>query len=220
MTHLFKMAFRNLGRNIRRTVLTALSLSLGTGMLLFLAATIEGEFRGAIDISIILHTGHMQVRAPDYEEEKLSLAWDDLVADPNRIAGQISALEQVQTATPRLFASGILTVRDESAGVRVMGIDPPSSANLPFHEGLVDGEFITTDDREGIMIGLPLAEKLGLKTGDRVNLLVNTSDGSVDEQVFVIRGLFSTNTPGYDKSTILMPFAKAQTFTQTEGYAK
>lgn len=219
MTQLIKMAFRNLGRNLRRTILTALSLALGTAMLLFMAATIEGEIRGAVDISIILHTGHMQIRSAEYDDEKLSLAREDLVEDPEAIAAKLDALPQVTTATPRLFASGILAVGPDTVGVRVLGIDPPSIANLPFQEGLVAGEYITPDDREGIMIGEPLAERFKLNAGDRVNLLVNTSDGSTDTQLFTIRGLYSTNTPGYDKSTILMPLAKAQAFTQTDNHA-
>jgi ABC-type lipoprotein release transport system permease subunit len=69
------------------------------------------------------------------------------------------------------------------------------------------------------VIGETLANKLGLKTGDTVNLLVNTSSGDVDEQPFVIRGIYTTHTPGFDESTIFMPLAKAQAITKTENHA-
>ncbi|NOY98588.1 MAG: ABC transporter permease [Chloroflexi bacterium] len=219
MLQLFKMAYRNLGRNRRRTFFSVLAVAVALALLLMIAAILEGEMRGAIDLSIRLHTGHLQIRAKSYEEEKLSLAWDDLVENPEQIVTQLEALEEVKAAAPRLNASGIIATRDESVGVQVIGIDPLSETNEPFYQGMVAGEYLTPDDREGVIIGLPLAEKLDLKVGDTINLLVNTSNGDVDEQLFTIRGLYSTGTPGYDKSTIFMPLAKAQTFTRTEGHA-
>ena len=59
--------------------------------------------------------------------------------------------------------------------MRIVGIDPASAANAPFRDGLVSGEWLTADDREGVLIGQPLADKLGLAPGDQINLLVNTS---------------------------------------------
>ncbi|HEX7555813.1 MAG TPA: FtsX-like permease family protein, partial [Leptolinea sp.] len=64
-----------------------------------------------------------------------------------------------------------------------------------------------------------LAEKLKLKSGQTVTLLANTSNGDVDEQVFTIRGIYTTHTPGFDENTILMPLAKAQSITKTENHA-
>src|SRR6185369_2329361 len=83
----------------------------------------------------------------------------------------------------------------------------------------LSGEFIKADDREGILIGNVLADKLGLKVNDKVNLLVTTSNGDVNEQLFTVRGIFTTRTPGYDESTVFMPLAKAQTITATENHA-
>ena len=68
--------------------------------------------------------------------------------------------------------------------MRIIGIDPPSPANAPFRDGMVAASFLSADDREGILIGSPLADKLSLQAGDQVNLLVNTSDGGVDQQPF------------------------------------
>jgi ABC-type lipoprotein release transport system permease subunit len=84
---------------------------------------------------------------------------------------------------------------------------------------MIAGEFIQADDREGILIGNILAEKLSLSVGDKVNLLVTTSNGDVNEQLFTVRGIFTTRTPGYDESTIFMPLAKAQAITATENHA-
>jgi ABC-type lipoprotein release transport system permease subunit len=84
---------------------------------------------------------------------------------------------------------------------------------------LVAGGFLTADDRDGVLIGEPLADKLGLNVGDQINLLVNRSDGSVDQQLFSIRGVYSTRTTAFDENTVFMPLAKAQSITQAEDHA-
>jgi len=219
MIQLFRMAWRDLGRNRRRSLFSALALGMGLALLLLMAAVIEGELRGSMVSTIRLVSGHLQVRAESYDEDKTSLAWEDLIENPDQVAAQIAALAPVTVATPRLFASGIVRAGDDSVGVRVVGIDPASVANAPYREGLLSGEFLEADDREGLLIGRPLAEKMSLAAGDPIDLLVNTSNGDVDEQLFLVRGIFSTQTPSYDETTVFMPLAKAQAFTQAENHA-
>lgn len=219
MTQLFKLAYRNIGRNKTRSLLSALAVAGGMALLLLMVSVMEGEMRGALTNTIRLQSGHLQIRPISYEEGKISLKWDDLIADPEAVAQTIKTLPEVITATPRLIASGILSLSDESKGVQIIGVDPLSNANQPFREGLIAGEFIRPEDREGIMIGNILADKLKLAVGDAVNLLVNTSNGDVDEQLFTIRGIFTTRTPGFDELNVLMPLTKAQAFTVTENHA-
>ena len=219
MIQLFRMAFRDLGRNRRRSFFSAMALAIGLALLLLIASFINGEMGSAIDLGIRLQSGHLQVRAKTYDENKTSLKWEDLVENPDQVAAQIASLEPVKAATPRLFASGIAVVGDQSAGVRIFGIDPLSEANAPYREGMVSGEYLTPDDREGILIGQPLAEKLDLKVGDKINLSANTSNGDVSEQPFTIRGIYSTQTSAFDSITVLLPLAKAQAITSAENHA-
>ena len=219
MTTYIKMAFRNLGRNRRRTFFSALALTLTLALLMFIVAFFNGEVQTSMESTLRLDSGHIQIRAADYDPDKLSVAWEYLIENPEQVAGQVEALDQVQVATPRLIASGIVSVRDESSGVQIMGVDPASSANQPYQDGMVAGAFPAADDREGILIGQSLAENLDLKVGDQLNLLVNTSNGTVDEQLFTVRGIFNTGVSTYDKSIVLLPLAKAQAFSGAENRA-
>lgn len=213
MFQLISMAWRDLGRNRRRSFFSALALAIGMSLLLLMSSVVQGEMRGAMNASIRLQSGHLQVRGANYNPSKTSLKWQDLIEAPAAMAAQIAALPQVETATPRLYAAGILSFGETTVGVRVIGVDTASPANAPFMEGLIDGKFPAADDREGILIGRTLADKIGASVGDRVNLVVNTSSGDVDEQAFMVRGVYDTATPGYDGSAILMPLAKAQAIT-------
>lgn len=219
MIQLYKMAWRDLGRNRRRTFFSMLALAFGVALLLFMASFIAGEMRGAMQTSIKLQSGHLQVWAASYNEDKTSLKWEDLIQNPDALAAQLAARPEVLTATPRLYATGIVAAGNTSTGVRVIGIDPASIASAPFRDGMVSGDYLTADDRGGLLMGRTLADKLKLAPGDTINLLVNTSNGDVDQQVFAIRGIYSTDTPGYDENTIFLPLAKAQAITGAENHA-
>ena len=217
MMNYFKLAYRNLGRHRRRSILSGLALAMGTALLMFIAAFFQGEMRSSMETTLRLNSGHLQVRAANYDPDKLSVAWEYLIQNPEQVAAQIAALDQVDVATPRLFASGIVTVQNDSVGVQIMGIDPASKANEPYH--ILEGQFVTADDRDGVLIGYPLAQSLALSVGSQINLLVNTSDGTVDEQPFTVRGIFTTGSTGYDKGIVLLPLAKAQAFSGAGDHA-
>jgi ABC-type lipoprotein release transport system permease subunit len=219
MLNIIKMAFRDLGRNRRRSFFSALALGLGLSLLLLMAGVIQWEIRDSTDKTVRLQSGHLQVRAKTYNEDKTSLAWSDLIENPDAVAAQIATLAPVAVATPRLYASGIVVSGDASLGVRIIGIEPASAANAPFRDGIVSGQFISADDTSGLLIGKTLADKLGLGSGDTITLLVNTSNGSVEQQIFTIRGIYSTDTPSYDESTVFLPMAKAQAFSQAGNHA-
>jgi ABC-type lipoprotein release transport system permease subunit len=219
MRQLFKMAFRDIFRHKRRSIFSAVALGLGLTLLLMFASFIEGEIRGSMATSIKLDTGHIQIQSQNYDKNKNSLVWEDLVANPNQIANQISSTLPVLAATPRLFASGVVSEGNASSGVRVVGIDPASPANEPYLKGMVAGEFLQADDNSGILIGKPLANQYKLNPGDTINLLVNTSNGDVDQQQFTIRGIYSTESSSLDRVVIFLPLAKAQAITKAGDHA-
>jgi ABC-type lipoprotein release transport system permease subunit len=216
---LWIIAYRDLGRNRRRTVLTVIAVALGLALLILLNGWIAGIVEDSLQNSIRLRTGHVQMRAESYQEEKLGLQWQDLLDEPETLVAQAIALPEVKAAAPVLWASGILNTIDESAGVRIFGIDATSALYQPIREAMVAGEFLQPDDRNGILIGQRLADSLGVGVGHRVNLALVTADGQPDEGIFTVRGLFSTGIVSSDEGAIFMPLSKAQAFTRTERHA-
>jgi ABC-type lipoprotein release transport system permease subunit len=214
MFTLWRIAIRDLGRNKRRSALTLIAVMLGLALVIALHSFEMGAMQGSVEDNIRVQTGHVQVRAESYEQDKVSLKWEDLLEEPQGLAAQAQSLAEVRAAAPVLWASGILGTVEESVGVRVFGIDPLSEIEAPFREGLVAGEFLVPDDRSGVLISRRLANNLGLAAGENVSLLINTSGEQPDEATFTIRGLYDTGLPGFDEATIFMPLVKAQAFTQ------
>jgi ABC-type lipoprotein release transport system permease subunit len=213
MFKLWRIAVRDVGRNKRRSGLTLIAVALGLALVIALHGLEMGAMEGSVENNIRVQSGHVQVRAESYEEDKVSLKWEDLLEEPLGLAAQAQTLPEVRAAAPVLWASGILATVEESVGVRVYGIDPLAETAATFREDLV-GEFLAPDDRSGVLISQRLASNLGLAVGDDVSLLVNTSGEEPDEATFTIRGLYDTGLPAFDEATIFLPLAKAQTFTR------
>jgi ABC-type lipoprotein release transport system permease subunit len=212
---LWTIAYRDLLRNRRRSVLSLLAVALGLALLMVMNGLIAGMFEDALQNNIRLRTGHVQLRAASYQEEKMSLQWQDLLNNPAGLVTRINQMREVKAATPVLWAGSILSTGDESVSLQLFGIDPASQFYDPIRESLVRGEFLPPDDRDGIMIGQLLANNLGVEVGQRVNLALVNADGAADEANFTIRGLFATGAASYDENTVFMPLDKAQSFART-----
>jgi ABC-type lipoprotein release transport system permease subunit len=219
LSKLWTLAYRDLGRNRRRSVLSLLAVALGLALLIILNGYIAGTMEGTLQNSIRLRTGHLQLRASSYEEEQQSLEAKNLLIDPEQLAARASALPEVHAATPVLWASGILETIDDSAGLQIHGVDSASPLYTPIRDAIVAGTYLAPDDRSGILIGKRLADSMNVGVGQKVNLAIVNSDGRPDEGIFEIRGLFATGVPSYDESTVFMPLSKAQAFTGTTRHA-
>ena len=212
---LWVIAFRSLGRNRRRTGLTMLAVTLGLGVLVIMAGFIAGIFDSMLSFSILLQSGHVQIRSENLRMEKPSLKWGDLMENSTEMLDIVSGTEDVIAVAPVLWASGFVNTPEEMVSVNVTGIDPNSNFHDPIRDGLLAGQYLALDDRNGVLIGDKLASELGLAVGSNISLLVNTSDGETDEDVFTVRGLFSTGVVSYDAGTVYMPLPKAQAITNT-----
>ncbi len=210
---LWTIAYRDLLRNRRRTILSLLAVALGYALLMLLNGFIAGILEDSLQNSIRLQTGHVQIRNEAYEVEKLSLLWQDLLEQPGDLAARAEGMAGVKAAAPVLWASGILSTIDDTAGLQLYGIDTASPLHAPIREAMVAGEYLSAEDRDGILIGRRLADDLGIGVGQNVNVAVVDADGQLDEGIFTIRGIFSTGIFAYDDGAAFLPLSKAQAFT-------
>ncbi len=209
------LAYRDLWRNPRRSQLTMLAVALGLALLMVMNGFIAGILEESLQNSIRLNTGHVQVRAAGYNEEELSLRGSELLAEPEALAARAAALPGVRAAAPVLWAGAIAATPADSARLRLYGIDTASPIYEPIRSAMVAGEFLSADDRGGILIGDRLAASLGTGVGERVALTVVDADGQALEGIFTVRGAFATGIPSYDAAAVLMPLARAQAFTNS-----
>ena len=210
---LWVIAYRDLGRNRRRSIFTLLALALGLALLMVMHGLTSGVFEGSLQNAIRLETGHVQLRASSFEQGKLSIQAKDLLGNADTRAARAREMPEVKAAAPVLWAGGVLNAANESVGVQLYGVDTSSLLYAPIKEAMVAGEFLAPDDRDGILIGKRMADSLGVGAGQKVSLTIVDADGRPDEGIFTIRGLFNSGIPAYDDSTAFMPLSKVQAFT-------
>ena len=131
MFTIWRIAVRDLRRNKRRSALTMIAVMLGLALVIMLHGYEMGAIEGAIENNIRVHTSHVQARAETYDEEKVSLAWADLLDNAQGLAARVQALDGVTAASPVLWASGIVSTREKSVGVRVFAGGGSGNAEAP-----------------------------------------------------------------------------------------
>ncbi|MFN2161714.1 MAG: ABC transporter permease, partial [Candidatus Promineifilaceae bacterium] len=189
------IAFRDLVRNGRRTALTALAVALGLTVVMSFSGLLEGMLQSMLADNIRLSTGHLQIREESYDADKGSLLAKDLLSNADHLTEQVEALPEVATAAPVLWLSGFVATPQESFGIQVVGIRPEDAFHAPIRDGIVAGDYLTSEDRDRILMGSGLAKQMEVNVGDRVGVAISDANGIGQDGVFTVAGLVDTGYP-------------------------
>jgi ABC-type lipoprotein release transport system permease subunit len=208
-----QIAWRNLWRNPRRTLVTMAAIALGYAMLLLFACLLEGLQQQMIKNGTSLGLSHMQVHAPAYYPDR-SL-YDTLGGrggtDVDRLLAAITADRRVRAASPRVYGYGLAGYEDRSAGVEILGALPAQEQQVTtLHTHLVAGHYLTAQIPQGVVIGDKLADAIGARVGAEVVLLLPAADGSMGNDLYTIVGIFHTGLEAVDRGLVLMLLSALQ----------
>lgn len=209
----FSIAYRNLARNGRRTVLTALAVALGLMVVFAMASLIDGMLKTMVADGIRITTGHLQIRNANYADNEGSLLSQDLLHDGEGWAARAEALPEVASAAPVLWSGGLLNTPRESVGIQILGIDTEDAFHQPIRDGIIAGEYLQNDARGEILVGKMLADQMEISVGQRVSLAASNANGQGQEDVFTVVGLVDTGFPGIDQNRVILPLAQAQSYS-------
>ena len=210
-----KMAWRNIWRNPRRTILTVCAITFASVLLVFMLSFQFGSYETMINTSVKISTGHLQVQAEKYQEKK-SIRF--VIPDPRAIADIVDQIPEVAAYTFRGQAFSLISSKDRTYGVVVTGINPVTEANVSRLKKLVrEGNFLSADDVNLAVVGRLLAKNLRVTIGDELTLLGQGRDGSIAATVVRVKGIFSSGIDEFDRSAIQIPLAAFQdTFSMDE----
>ena len=197
---LLTIALRNIGRNKRRSALTALAIGFSFGLLLFSMALQRGSYVDMIQNTVRVQTGHLQIQRTGYWPERLLQE----KLDPAGLIELASREPQVIGVTPRVSAAALVSKDDHTFGALVLGIDPerePSVSSL--RQNMQRGEFLPADDTSGALLGEALAGNLGASPGDEVIFVGQGADGSMAAARLVVRGVFKVGLADLDRSMLV-----------------
>ena len=209
------MAWRNIWRNPRRTILTVCAITFASVLLVFMLSFQFGSYETMINTSVKISTGHLQVQAEKYQEKK-SIRF--VIPDPRAIGEIVDQIPEVAAYTFRGQAFSLISSKDRTYGVVVTGIDPVKETNVSRLKKLVrEGNFLSADDVNLAVVGRLLAKNLRVKIGDELTLLGQGRDGSIAATVVQVKGIFSSGIDEFDRSAMQIPLAAFQdTFSMDE----
>ena len=210
-----KMAWRNIWRNPRRTILTVSAITFASVLLVFMLSFQFGSYETMINTSVKISTGHLQVQAQKYQEKK-SIRF--VISQPQTIAEIVDQIPEVAAYTFRGQAFSLISSRDRTYGVMVSGIDPPKEAQVSRLKQLVRaGNFLAADDVNQAVVGRLLAKNLRVTIGDELTLLGQGRDGSIAATVVQVKGIFSSGIDDFDRSAMQIPLATFQDTFSMDG---
>lgn len=200
----FRIAWRNLLRNKRRTLITSFSVAFGVLLSVTFTASGDYSYTNMINSSATLGFGHLAVEPPGFNDTP-TLAKRLSGADKIRkIALQLPEVEDgyVRIMGQAMFASGA-----KSVGGQVIGVDPAveNSRHNVFIKSIVEGELFKEASSQGALIGTKMAEKLNLRPGKKVIYTLTDRTGELVSGICRVSGIFDTGVDEVDSAVVVLP---------------
>ena len=215
---LWRISWRNIFRNTRRTLLTLMILILGgIGLILVGGFFLSQQERLGVAY-IYSQSGHMVINKKGFYTHGQLDPSAYLMDGVEKLTTQIEHTPHVAFTAPRLFSEGMLSSDSNSASVLAMGVIPSREKMMfenKYFDGapsslIVEGEQLSSEDPYGIIIGEPLQKSMGLHVGDSVSFITQQKEGVIDGADFHVRGVFRTNMKEVGERSIKIPLPTLQ----------
>lgn len=191
------LAWRNLRRNVRRSLLLVAAVSVGVGGLVMMAALLRGWLDSTVDVALDALNGHVRVHDPAWLEDPG--AADRFVLDA-ALGSRLDDVDGVERWAPRIRIPAVLMSERESRGVMLVGIDPAREPGLSFiGDASIDGSRLAGIDASGVLLGRALVEDLETDLGKRVVFMFQDVDGETVERGYRVVGVFDEGGEGLEK---------------------
>ena len=213
MTTNIKLAWRNLWRNKRRTLITVASIFFGVLLSAYMTSMQEGSYSKMVEIVVKFYSGYMQVHHEDYWENKsINNSFDYDQA----LIVRLKSHPDVDFVIPRLESFGLASAGELTRGAAVFGIVPEVETQLTgIAEKIVSGKYLQADD-DGVVIGDGLAKFLNLQLNDTLVVLTQGYHGVSSAGKFPVHGIIKHVSPELNKSIIYMELKTCQSFLGAE----
>ncbi|MCX6252082.1 MAG: ABC transporter permease [Bacteroidetes bacterium] len=204
-----RLAWRNIWRNKRRTLLTAASIFLAIFLALIVRSLQTGWFDHLISISIQSYTGHIQIHKKGY--------WDDRDINNSMpfndsLTAVIKATNNVDKTVPRLEYFALSSYGKQTKAVMISGTNPVREDALThLSRKVIKGRYLDSSGN-GILVSQGLASFLDLTPGDTVVFLGQGYHGISAAGKFPVAGIIHIPSPQLDNQMIYMNLTTAQYF--------
>ncbi|MDX1301566.1 ABC transporter permease [Photobacterium sp.] len=193
----FTLAWRNLWRNYRRTLIMLVAICLGVWAMIFMTALSRGMVDGMVRDGIRNLPGHVQVHHPDYLDDPSVV---NSFAEPGARFFEALQAPEVTGWAMRVKVPAVISSERDTRGITLLGVDANAELQISFDvQDMVAGEFLHEGNSRGVIIGARLVEKLETRLGKRIVIMTQDPDNNIVDRGFVISGVYRSDIPGYEE---------------------
>lgn len=206
MPFLLKVALRNIRRHRRRSIVTLATVASAVIGIVLFGGFIEANYTGLRESVIRSQYGHAQIHAAGYEAQHR--------ADPDRVRLSPDTAETVRTllahdphvlmSSRRLEFAALIGNEKNSQAAIVRGVDPDTESLINSALTVIDGDELTEDEPDGVLLGEGLAQALNARPGATLTLLGSTVDGTMNAVDVKVAGIFRSFAKEYDDRAVMM----------------
>jgi putative ABC transport system permease protein len=212
---IFSLCFRNLFRNIRRTIAIFLTVALGTGALLSFQGFIQGVLTEYSRSTIHAHHGDGQLNTKGYRETVYQKPWDHWIENWREVRASLYENPGVDRVFPRVSIGGMLFHGSVSITGQGQGIDAREEGDFFDALNIEEGEQLFSQGN-GILLGKGLAKALRAKPGDKISLYTKSTAGHIVNTKLEVVGVFHTGNSDFDNRVFRIQLDVAQDLLDTD----
>lgn len=210
MTLYLRLAWRNIWRHRRRTVIIIGAMGLSLALMMMYDGLIEGFNQAIYGNAIRVLGGNIQIHAAGYREKFESNPLLPLQDDEAAVQAAL-AQPGVISATRRIQTGGMVTNREGAFSLSIVGIDPEAEAPVSLIEqNIAEGRWLKSDDQDVVLIGRGLADEMILQVGDRITLVGSDINKQNRQRTMTVIGIYDIGVPTNEKNTLYISLAEAQ----------
>ncbi len=208
------IAWRNLWRNKRRTLITSASVFFGVFLAVIMSSMQEGSYENMINNVVKFYSGYIQIHEENYWENKTLYNSFEYTEELKK---KVANVNEITMSSQRLESFALASSEEITLPVMIVGIDPPKEEKITeLSKWLTDGKYLEMNDEE-ILLSEGLANNLNLNVGDTVSLLSQGYYGSLVADNFRVKGILKFPSPELNKQFSYISLQKAQRFYAAEG---
>ncbi|MBN1897823.1 MAG: ABC transporter permease [Spirochaetes bacterium] len=221
--YIYRMALRNISRNRKRTLLSAVAIALAVMFICFMRSYITGMWDNVRDNVFAFQSAHVKIVNKDFiKEEKLmplDLSVYGYEKDYTEVMKLVKNVKGIKYIFPRTKFGAILNLKGKWENLMGFALDPEREAPVnPLKYKIVKGRLFKkyAPGRHEIVVGEVLAQELGVKVGDKLTMMSKTAEEGLGHMTFKIVGISSFGVPEFDKLFFFVDLSVAARFLKME----
>ena len=207
-TIILRLAWRNLWRNHRRTLIMLAAITSGAWAMIFLTSLTRGMVDDMVRDGIRALPGHVQIHHPRYGDDPTV---NNSIAPPGRELSEVLDSSDVAAWTTRLKVPAVISSERSTRGVTLVGIDPEREPGLSFiAEDLSEGRFLESNEDSGLIVGARLLERLETTLGKRVVVMTQDPQNEIADRGFRVVGVFDSRLDAFEDGFVFAALGTLQ----------